>query len=115
MDEVSSVYSGIRYDTFKVRESSATSRPVRTAGLPTTPRGVSEAAGGSFGHGDDLFQPLDPVIGEGGHGIVFAVVDGQTALTCRSTVRGVLALTEYLGDVRNGEHVCDGGHGQAAR
>ena len=38
-------------------------------------RGLAESSGV-----DDLFQALDPMLGEGGHGIVFAAVEVQAAV-----------------------------------
>jgi hypothetical protein len=51
---------------------------------------------------DDLFQALDPMLGEGGHGSVFAAVRQPLFMET------FLLLAEHFRGVGDGEDVCDG-------
>jgi hypothetical protein len=61
-----------------------------------------------------LLQALDPIIGECGYGLVLTGVDAQAAIfrehVDRQFVQPLLIFAEHLGDVADGEDVCDGSH-----
>ena len=68
--------------------------------------------------GNDLFQALDAIFGEGRYAIFTDAVDAQAAVfrehVDREIVQPVLILAEHFGDVVDGEDGCDSSQGQAA-
>src|ERR1019366_2409185 len=68
--------------------------------------------------GNDLFQALDAIFGEGRYAILTDAVDVQAAVfrehVDREFVQPVLIFAEHFGDVVDGEDGCDGAQGQAA-
>jgi hypothetical protein len=68
--------------------------------------------------GDDLAQVLDAVLGEGGHAVLTDAVDPEAAVfwehVGRQLKEPVVVLAEQVGDVADGEDMCDGVDDQAA-
>lgn len=68
--------------------------------------------------GNDLFQALDAIFGEGRYAILTDALDVQAAVlrehVDREFVQPVLIFAEHFGDVVDGEDGCDGAQGQAA-
>lgn len=68
--------------------------------------------------GNDLFQALDAIFGEGCYAILTDAVDVQAAVfrehVAREFVQPVLIFAEHFGDVVDGEDGCDSAQGQAA-
>jgi hypothetical protein len=63
--------------------------------------------------GDDLAQALNPIFGEGGDAVLADAVDPEAAVfwehVGRQLEEPVFVRAEQVGDVTDGEDMCDGG------